>query len=251
MVLKYCDVGLIEFWDISKILVFDIIVLCFLDSEIFKDDQGVWYILIDWGVIVIVYNKEVVFVEDVVSLNVFIDLKYQGCISLFDLVDDVWVLVYLVIGMIDWIKVMDEQFKVVVDWLCQVYQNVVVYWVDLFEQVQLMVLGVVDIVWLWNDGVVFLENDGFLVGFQCVLIEGSLMFFCGFINLKNGLGKEEKVYDFINVWFVLFVVKVLLDIIGYGYILIVVMEMIKDELVVKEGFVDVDVLILFQILNDL
>src|SRR5690606_15827478 len=44
MVSKYRDAGLIEPWDTSKIPNFDKIDPKFLDSEVYKDDEGVWYI---------------------------------------------------------------------------------------------------------------------------------------------------------------------------------------------------------------
>lgn len=55
-----------------------------LDSPIFKDDQGVWYIPTDWGATAVAYNTENVPAEDVASLNIFIDPKYQGRTSLPD-----------------------------------------------------------------------------------------------------------------------------------------------------------------------
>ena len=50
MVSKYRDAGLIEPWDISKIPAFADLDPKFLDSPIFKDDGGVWYLPTDWGV---------------------------------------------------------------------------------------------------------------------------------------------------------------------------------------------------------
>lgn len=250
MVSKYRDAGLIEPWDVSKIPEFANIDPKFLDSEIFQDDQGVWYIPTDWGAAAIAYNTEEVPEEDVASLQVFHDPKYQGRISLPDSSDDVWALAYLATGTTDWTEVTDEQFAAAADWLRQAHQNVAAYWADPAEQAQLMASGAVDVAWSWNDGVVLLENDGFPVGFQRAAKEGSSTFFCGFINLKSGPGNEDKAYDFINAWLAPEAAKGLLDTIGYGHTSTVAMETIKDEPAVQEGLSPVDAPILAQTPND-
>ena len=216
MVSKYRDAGLIEPWDVSKIPAFDTIAPQFLNSPIFKDDKGVWYIPTDWGATAIAYNTETVPAEDVASLNVFIDPKYQGRTSLPDSADDVWALAYLATGVTDWTKVTDEQFQAAADWLRKAHQNVNAYWADPAQQSQLMASGAVDIAWSWQDAVVLLQNEGYPVGFQRAAKEGSSTFFCGFINLKDGPGKEDKAYDFINSLLAPTSAPALLDGLGYA-----------------------------------
>ncbi|MTH77279.1 ABC transporter substrate-binding protein [Paracoccus aestuariivivens] len=250
MISKYRDAGLIEPWDVSKIQNFKDIDPKFLNSPIFKDDQGVWFIPTDWGATAIAYNSETVPAEDVASLNVFIDPKYQGRTSLPDSADDVWALAYLATGVTDWTKVTDEQFAAAADWLRKAHVNVAAYWADPSEQAQLMASGAVDIAWSWNDGVVLLQNDGFPVGFQRAPKEGSSTFFCGYINMKNGPGSEEKAHEFMNAWLAPTSAKALLDTIGYGHTSTVAMETIKDEPAVKDGLAEVDAPILAQTPND-
>ncbi len=249
MVSKYRDAGLIEPWDTSKIPAFDTIEARFLDSEVFKDDEGVWYIPTDWGATAIAYNTETVPAEDVSTLQVFVDPKYQGRTSLPDSADDVWALAYLATGTTDWTDVTDEQFQKAADWLRQAHQNVAAYWSDPSEQAQLMASGAVDIAWSWNDGVVYLQNDNYPVGFERAPKEGSSMFFCGYVNLKNGPGKEDKAYDYINAWLAPSAAKALLDTIGYGHTSTVAMDTIKDEPAVKDGLSETNAPILSQTPN--
>ena len=82
------------------------------------------------------------------------------------------------------------------------------------------------------------------------MAEGSSTFFCGFINLKNGPGKEDKAYDFINAWLAPPAAKGLLDTIGYGHTSTVAMDTIKDEPAVKENLSPVEAPILAQTPND-
>lgn len=249
MVSKYRDAGLIEPWDTSKIPAFKDIDPKFLESKVFNDDQGVWYIPTDWGATAIAYNTEKVPAEDVSTLQVFVSPKYEGRISLPNSSDDVWALAYLATGTTDWTDVTDEQFKKAADWLREAHKNVAAYWADPSEQAQLMASGAVDVAWSWNDGVVYLQNDNYPVGFQRAPKEGSSTFFCGYVNLKNAPGKEEKAYDFINAWLEPRSAKGLLDTIGYGHTSTVAMETIKDEPAVKEGLSDTDAPILAQTPN--
>lgn len=250
MVSKYRDAGLIEPWDTAKIPNFDKIDPKFLDSKIYKDDQGVWYIPTDWGATAIAYNTETVPAEDVATLQVFADPKYQGRVSLPDSSDDVWALAYLATGKTDWTEVSDEEFAKAAEWLRSVHPNVAAYWADPSEQAQLMASGAVDIAWSWNDGVVYLQEDDYPVGFQRAPTEGSSTFFCGFVNLKDGPGNEDKAYDFINAWLEPAAGKALLDTIGYGHTSTEAMDTIKDEQAVKDGLSPVDAPILAQTPND-
>jgi len=250
MVSKYRDAGLIEPWDTSKIPAFDSIDPKFLDSPIFKDDQGVWYIPVDWGAVGIAYNTETVPPEDVASLNVFIDPKYEGRTSLPNSADDVWALAYLATGVTNWDDVTDEQFKAAADWMRKAHANASRSWADPAELAQLLASGEVDVAWSWNDGPTYLKADNYPVGFQREAKEGSSTFICGFVNLKDGPGKEEKVYDFINAWLAPSTGPALLDTIGYGHSSSEAMKEISEEDKEAAGISDIDAPILAQTPND-
>ncbi|WBU59434.1 ABC transporter substrate-binding protein [Paracoccus albus] len=250
MVSKYRDAGLIEPWDVSKIPAYEDLDPQFNSSEVFHDDEGVWYIPTDWGATAIAYNTENVPEEDVSTLGIFTNPDYAGRTSLPDSSDDVWALAYLATGVTDWTEVSDEQFQAAADWLREAHQNVAAYWSDPSEQAQLMASGQVDVAWSWNDGVVYLQEDDYPVGFQRAPAEGSSNFICGFINMKDGPGNEEKVYDFINAWLAPESAKGLLDTIGYGPTTVAGMETIKDEEAVKTGLGPIDAPILNQTPND-
>jgi spermidine/putrescine transport system substrate-binding protein len=196
---RYRDAGLIEPWDTSKIPAFaDIDARMYSGSPALKDDQGLWFLPLDTAFTAIAYNTDQVPAEDVATLQVFTDPKYQGRISLPDSNDDVWSLAFLATGVTSWENATDEQFKAAADWLRKVHPNVRAYWADPAEMTQLMASGEVLVAWSWNDGVALLQDEGFPVGFNRSPKEGAATWFCGLVNMKDGPGSEEKVYDFVN-----------------------------------------------------
>ncbi|OCX63068.1 polyamine ABC transporter substrate-binding protein [Thioclava sp. SK-1] len=250
MVSKYRDAGLIEPWDVSRIPEFKNIDPKYLASDIFSDDQGVWYIPTDWGVTAIAYNPEEVPAEDVASLNVFLNPKYEGRISLPDSSDDVWALAYLATGVTDWTDVTDAQFQAAADWLREANKNVQSYWSDPAEQAQTMASGEVLISWSWNDGVAYLQADGYPVAFQREAAEGSSTWFCGMVNMKEGPGSEDKAYDFINSWLSPSSGQVLVDEMNYGHTNLTAMEQVAQADLETAGLTQIDAPILAQTPND-
>ncbi|MDR7126909.1 extracellular solute-binding protein [Pseudotabrizicola sp. 4114] len=195
---RYRDAGLIEPWDVSRIPEFANISPRLLDSELIRDDQGLWFIPTDYAYTAIAYNTDSVPAEDVASLSVFTDPKYAGRISLPDSSDDVWSLAFLATGTTDWDNVSDEKFTEAANWLREAHKNVRAYWSDPSEMSQLMATGEVQVAWSWNDGVALLAAEGFPIGFQRSPAEGVATWFCGYVNLKDQPGSEDKAYDFIN-----------------------------------------------------
>ena len=216
MIQKYRDAALIEPWDVSRIPNFAQIDPRFLNSPIFKDDGGVWFIPTDYAYTAVAYNTTDVPAEDVASLEVFANPKYEGRISLPDNSDDVWSLALLATGVTDWTMINDAQFTAAADWLRKVNPMVKAYWSDPSQLSQLMASGEVLVAWSWNDSIALLRQQGFPVGFQRQAKEGASSFFCGYINLKDAPGSEDKAYDFINAWLDEGSAKALLENFGYA-----------------------------------
>lgn len=250
MVSKYRDAGLIEPWDAAKIPAVADLDPKYLASPVFKDDQGLWFIPTDWGAVGVAYNTEEVPAEDVASLEVFTNPKYQGRTSLPDSSDDVWSLAYLATGVTDWTHVTDDQFKAAADWLRKAHANVRSYWADPSEQAQLMASGEVLVAWSWNDGVTYLQADNFPVGFQREAKEGSATFVCGMVNMKDGPGKEDKAYDFMNSWLRPEAGQALIDAIGYGHTSTKAMATLDPAQIQKAGLTEIKAPILAQLPND-
>lgn len=213
---RYRDVGMIEPWDVSKIPEYANIPVNMLSSPVLKDEAGVWFIPTDFAYTAIAYNTTEVPAADVATLAVFKDPKYAGRISLPDSTDDVWSLAFLATGVTDWSAVTDEQFATAAQWLRDVHPNVRAYWADPSEQAQLMATGEVLVAWSWNDGVALLQKEGFPIGFNRAPAEGVATWFCGYVNMKDAPGSEDKAYDFINSLLAPTSAKALLEELGYA-----------------------------------
>ena len=211
---RYIDAGLIEPWDTSKIPEFKNIPERMVKP--FTNDQGVWFIPTDYAYTAIAYNAETVPAEDVASVQVFASDKYAGRISLPDNTDDVWSLAFMATGVTSWDNVTDEQFTAAADWLRRVHPNVRAYWSDPSELSQLMASGEVQVAWSWNDPVAILKSENFPVGFNRAAAEGAATWYCGFVNVKDAPGVEDKAYDHINSLLAHSSAKPLLEAIGYA-----------------------------------
>ena len=246
MISKYRDAGLIEPWDVSRIPEFANIAPRFLDSKIFVDDKGVWYIPTDYAYTAVAYNTETVPAEDVASLQIFLDPKYAGRISLPDNTDDIWSLALLATGVSDWTDISEEQFQAAAAWLRAAHPNVRTYWADPSELSQLMASGEVQIAWVWNDSIALMRSEGFKVGFQRQAKEGASSWFCGYVNFKDSPGKEDKAYDFMNAWLAHPSAKGLLENFGYASANDAAMKEIPMEQLVAADVNPIDTTLLAQ-----
>jgi spermidine/putrescine transport system substrate-binding protein len=195
---KWYQAGLIEPWDTSKIPNYETLADLYKNDPTFVRDGNVYFIPADLGMTGIAYLADNITPEDVASLQVFHDPKYAGRISLPDNVDDAYALAYLATGTSDWTKATQEDFAAANAWLRTAHANNRAYWADGAELAQLMATGEVLISWSWNETPVQMNGDGINVGFQREATEGSSAWFCGYVNLVDGPGSEDKAHDFIN-----------------------------------------------------
>lgn len=195
-VTKWTESGIIEPWDTSKISYFDD-----LDGNLKGNDIAngeAYFIPTDFGSTAVAYNPEEVTADEVASLDVFLNPKFAGRMTLPDNVDDAYALAYLATGVDDWSTATDAQFEAASDWLRQVHGNLRTYWTDAAELAQLMATGEILVSWAWNETYPTMLEEGRPIGFQREATEGSSLWLCGYVNLKDSPGVEEKAYDYLN-----------------------------------------------------
>ncbi len=250
MVPKFREAGLIEPWDVSRIPLFEALNPMLMDSSLFRDEDGVWFMPAEWGATAIAYNTEVVPAEDVASLAVFVDPKYAGRVSLPDNNDDVWALAFLATGLTDWTEATEEDFARAAEWLRQAHQNVRTYWTDGAEIAQLMATGEVVVAWTWNETPTTMRAQGHPIAFQREPAEGTSTWFCGYVNLKDGPGSEDKAYDFMNAWLEERTAHYIVEAWGYGHSNTAAMAALGADLLENVGLGPVSAPLLAQVPMD-
>ncbi|KJZ20068.1 ABC transporter substrate-binding protein [Loktanella sp. S4079] len=243
---KWSESGIIEAWDVSKIPAY-----ADLDSNLTGTDvaagEDVFFIPTDFGSTAIAYNPEQVPADDVASLQVFKDPAYAGRLTLPDNVDDAYALAYLATGVDNWTNATDEQFEAASTWLREVHPNLRTYWTDPAELAQLLSSGEVLISWAWNETYPTMVDEGRPIGFQREATEGSSLWLCGYVNLVDGQGTEDKAYDYMNAMLAQASVVPLLDA-GYGSSNAVALNAaVSEEDLVASGLGQIDVPVLAQL----
>ncbi|ARE39172.1 ABC transporter, periplasmic spermidine putrescine-binding protein PotD [Rhodovulum sp. P5] len=213
---KWVESGILEPWDIARIEAWGDLNADLTGTDVADTGQQVYFIPSDFGSTAIAYNTDEVPAEDVATLDVFKNPKYAGRVTLPDNVDDAYALAYLATGTTNWTNATEAQFKAASDWLREVHPNLRTYWVDPAELAQLLASGEVLVAWAWNETLPTMAEEGFPIGFAREPKEGSSLWLCGYVNLKDGEGSEDKAYDFMNALLDPSSTMALLDA-GYGH----------------------------------
>ena len=245
-VTKWVASGLLEPWDKSRIGPYADLDANLLGTDVASGDADVYFIPSDWGSTAILYNTEQVPAEDVASLDVFLNPAYAQRMTLPDNVDDAYALAYLATGVTDWTTATEEQFQAASDWLRQVHPNLRTYWTDPAELASLHATGEILVSWAWNESLPTLVAEGVPVAFQREPAEGSSLWLCGFVNMANGPGSEDKVYDFINAFLDPSSTAALVEA-GYGHANATAMKQFTDEDLAEVGMGPIDGPVLAQL----
>jgi len=244
-VTKWVESGIIEPWDTSKITEYPNLNRDLTGAQV-GGSGDVFFVPTDYGSTAIAYNTDEVPAEDVASLNVFLNPNYAGRITIADNVDDAFALAYLATGVTNWSNATDEQFEAAAAWLREAHQNVRTYWTDAAELAQLLATGEVLVAWAWNETYPTMADEDFPIGFQREAAEGSSLWLCGYVNMKDGEGSEEQAYDYVNAFLDQSSTEALLDF-GYGQSNLPAMEAFGEEALTAVGLGSISAPVLAQL----
>jgi spermidine/putrescine transport system substrate-binding protein len=236
---KWLEAGLIEPWDISKIPNYALVPEFYKTAPILTEGDDVYFIPGDSGATAIAYNTDEITEEQVSTLAVFLDPALAGRISLPDNVDDVYALALLATGVDDWTTATMDDVAAASAWLRDAHQNVRTYWTDGAELGQLMATGEVLVAWSWNETPVNMREEGIPIAFNRTPAEGTSVWTCGFVNLVDGPGSEDKAHAWMNQWLSPEVTNYIVREWGYGHSNTVAMEDIGEELLTEVGLQEV------------
>lgn len=248
---KWFQAGLLEPWDLSKIPTYATLAESYRTDPTFVRDGEVYFIPSDLGMTGIAYNSDKVTAEQVSSLQIFVDPAMAGRISLPDNVEDAYALAYLATGVSDWTKATEEDFKKASEWMRIAHANARAYWADGAELAQLMATGEVLVSWAWNETPVQMVGDGYNIGFQREAKEGSSAWFCGYVNLKDGPGSEDKAHDFIESFLSQETADYIVNEWGYGHANTTAMSTFDNETLTSVGLNTIEAPVLEQLPMDI
>jgi spermidine/putrescine transport system substrate-binding protein len=197
---KWVASGIIEPWDRTRIAAYEDLNSDLLGTEVSAGREELLFLPTYWGTTAILYDSDAVPAEDVASLDVFLNPAYAQRMTIPDNVDDAYSLAYLATGVTDWTTVTDEQFQAASDWLRQVHPNLRTYWTDPAELAALHATGEILVSWAWNESLPTLVEEGHPVAFQREAAEGSAVWLCGLVKMKDAPGSADKAYDYVNAF---------------------------------------------------
>lgn len=233
-VTKWVESGMLEPWDKSRITAYADLDKNLIGADAIDATADTYFIPTDWGATAVIYNTEQVPAEDVASLQVFTNPKYAQRMVLPDNVDDAYALAYLATGVTNWQNATEEQFQAASAWLRQVHPNLRTYWTDPAELVTLMATGEILVAWAWNESLPTLVGEGLPVAYQREAAEGSSVWLCGLVNMKEAPGSEDKVYDYLNAFLDPSTTQALLEG-GWGHANAAAMKAISPEQLAASG----------------
>lgn len=233
---KWREAGLLQPIDTGRVLAWGDLNPGLRDLPGFSHDGKVYLLPFDWGNTALTYRTDLVPQEDVQSLQVFADPKYQGKISIGDNVDDAYALASLAIGLKDWTRMTDAQFEEASAFLRKVHENVRVYWSDGASLAQVMASGEVSIAWAWNETAVTMQAEEHPVEMKRDTKEGLSTWVCGYSILTGSAGSKDKIYDFLNALMEDRTAAYLVGDWGYGHANQAAMAKIDQETLADMGY---------------
>ncbi|SLN71830.1 extracellular solute-binding protein [Roseisalinus antarcticus] len=246
-VAKWVASGIIEPWDTSRIEAFDDLSSDLTGADVASGEAAAYFIPTDFGSTAIAYNPEEVPEEAVSTLQVFKDPAYAGRLTIPDNVDDAYALAYLATGVTDWTGATDAEFEAASAWLREIHPNLRTYWTDPAELSQLLSTGEVLVSWAWNETYPTMVEEGRPIAFEREAEEGSSLWLCGYVNMADAPGSEDKAYDYINAMLSPSSAIPLLEA-GYGTSNTAALTgLISEEDLVAAGLEDIDVPVLAQL----
>ena len=237
---RWREAGLLEPIDPARIPNWDKLNPQLRDLPGFVADGKPWWVPFEWGNTGLTYRTDQVPTEDVQSLQVFADPKYDGKVSIGDNVDDAYALASLAIGLKDWTQMTDEQFAQASEFLRKVHKNVRLYWTDNADISQAMANGEVVIAWTWNETPVTLAAEGQPIAMNKDTKEGLSTWVCGYVRLKGGEGSEDEAYDYLNAIADARVSPYLVESWGYGHSNLDGMAAVDPAVLTAKGYGDVE-----------
>ena len=212
---RWRDAGLIKPIDTGRIPRWSDIPASMLKTKGIEHEGKIWFMPFDWGNSTILYREDEL-PDAVQSYEMLFDPKLKGRISVFDSVDEVFVIAAGMLGYETHMNLTDEQIEKSGEVIRKLHENVRFYWSDPTELQQAIASGEVLAAWAWTDSYLTLRGEDVAIKFMFPE-EKLSTWMCGFVMNADAPGDEQAAYDYMNATLDPRVGKVLIDDWGYGH----------------------------------
>jgi spermidine/putrescine transport system substrate-binding protein len=176
-----------------------------------------WFVPCGWGYLSVLYRSDMVDLQgQPESWNLLWDPRYKGQISTITEMDGAVIPAAVALGIPNPFAMSDEEIAKVKDYLIKQRDLIRFYWTDPAQLEQAMASGEVVAAFAWMASNANLRKQGVPVRYAQPK-EGLLGFIDGFIMLKDGPGKEQNAYDFVDAWIAPESGKFMIESVGYGH----------------------------------
>lgn len=194
---KWADAKLIKPLDTSKIKNWDKLLPAIKNAGGVTFDEQVWMLPFDWGNSGLIYRTDKI-PDDKISFGLATSPEYKGKVAIPDIVTSAYAMAALAIGLKDWTKMTDEQFKEASAYLRKLHPNVRFYWSDPGQLDQALASGEVVMGWGWNQTELNLLANKTPAKMMKDTAKGVATWICGYVHLAGGGAPDDQVYDMLN-----------------------------------------------------
>lgn len=236
---KWRDAGLIEPIDISRVPAWADMFPQITSLDDVQQDGTVWMLPFEWGNTGLVIRTDKL---DEASVNyaLLTDPSMEGRVSLPDGVEDAYGLAALAIGVKDWKNMTMDDVAKASEYLRAVHPNVRFYWTDPGQLNAAMASGEIDAAWAWNETELALIWEELPAKMLRTADMGVTSWVCGYVNMKDGPGSEDALYDYLNALSTVQTGKYIIENWGYAHANTKAFEAVDAETLDAYGFSNID-----------
>ncbi len=214
-VARWRDSGLLKPIDTSRVPRWNEIPSDMLGAKGIQHDGKIWMMPFDWGNSTIIYRDDEL-PNAAQSYNLLLDPALRGRVSIFDSVDEAFVIAAGILGYESHMELSDDEMQKCAEVLRELHKNIRFYWGDPTALQQSIAAGEILAAWAWTDSYISLRWEEVPVKFMFPT-EGLSTWMCGFVLNADGPGDENLAYEYLNATLDPNVGKVLIDEWGYGH----------------------------------
>lgn len=194
---KWAAAKLIKPLDPSRLKNWDKLLPAIKESGGVNFDGKVWMMPFDWGNSGLIYRTDKIS-DDKISFDLAASQEYKGKVAIPDIVTSAYAMASLAIGLKDWTKMNDDQFKAATTYLRKLHPNVRFYWSDPSQLDQALASGEVVMGWGWNQTELNLAANKTPAKMMKDVKKGVSTWVCGYVHLTGSELDDDQVYDMLN-----------------------------------------------------